>query len=122
MREKNKGNGKVAKRTRAFSVAIVVAMVLSGFGVFVSTIGSMNVEATTNAEIQSAVDNTALTFTLGGNAYWYRVTDVYYYGGDSARSGKISHNQQSWVQTTVTGPGTLKFYWKVSSEASYDFL
>jgi subtilisin-like proprotein convertase family protein len=26
------------------------------------------------------------------------------------------------MQTTVTGPGTLSFYWKVSSEANYDFL
>jgi len=26
------------------------------------------------------------------------------------------------IRTTVTGPGTLSFYWKVSSEDSYDFL
>ncbi len=26
------------------------------------------------------------------------------------------------MQTTVSGAGTVKFYWKVSSEATYDFL
>jgi hypothetical protein len=26
------------------------------------------------------------------------------------------------MQTTVTGPGTLRFYWRVSSEPNYDFL
>jgi len=26
------------------------------------------------------------------------------------------------IRTTVTGHGTLSFYWKVSSEKNYDFL
>jgi len=26
------------------------------------------------------------------------------------------------MQTTISGPGTVSFFWKVSSEASYDFL
>jgi hypothetical protein len=30
--------------------------------------------------------------------------------------------QVSWVETTVTGPGTLSFEWKVSSELDSDFL
>ncbi|MCX7914504.1 MAG: hypothetical protein N2511_07970, partial [Thermodesulfovibrionales bacterium] len=47
---------------------------------------------------------------------------VSYYGGDSAQSGAITHNQTTWVETSVTGPGILRFYWKVSSEANFDFL
>ena len=31
-------------------------------------------------------------------------------------------NQSAWLQTTVVGPGTLSFNWKVSSEADLDFL
>ncbi|MGB9635645.1 MAG: hypothetical protein ACPL1Y_00120, partial [Thermoplasmata archaeon] len=69
-----------------------------------------------------AVDNTQLTWTTGGNANWYGQTATYYSGGDAAQSGVITHNEVSYVQTTVTGPGTLKFYWKVSSEKNYDFL
>ncbi|MEW6070925.1 MAG: hypothetical protein AB1485_09930, partial [Candidatus Thermoplasmatota archaeon] len=51
-------------------------------------------------------------------------TSTYYYGGDAAQSGAITHNQNTYIQTTVksTKGGTLTFYWKVSSESGYDFL
>ncbi len=75
-------------------------------------------------EIAEAVDNAALTFTHSGNADWYKVTDVYYYGGDSARSGAIGNNSSTTIETSVTVGSTqsVKFYWKVSSEAGYDYL
>jgi vibriolysin len=75
-------------------------------------------------EIAEAVDYTSLTFTKSGSAYWSKVTDVYYYGGDSAKSGTITHNQSTTIETNVTVGSTqaVKFYWKVSSEASYDYL
>jgi len=69
-----------------------------------------------------AVDNTALSWDTGGRVDWFGQPNTYYYGSDAAQSGTISHNYDSWTQTTVTGPGTLKFYWKVSSEANWDFL
>jgi len=61
-------------------------------------------------------------FATGGDADWFYQTATYYYDGDAAQSGNIYHNQESWMQTTVSGPGALSFYWKVSSEGSYDFL
>ena len=68
-----------------------------------------------------AVDNTNLNWTIGGNANWY--PDILWdYGIEAARSGSITHSENSWIQTTVTGPGTLSFYWLVSSEASFDYL
>jgi PKD repeat protein len=75
-------------------------------------------------EIAEAVDNGSLTFTKSGNADWYKVTDVYYYGGDSARSGAIGNNSSTTIETSVTVGSTqsVKFYWKVSSEAGYDYL
>jgi PKD repeat protein len=75
-------------------------------------------------EIAEAVDNETLTFTKSGNADWYKVTDVYYYDGDAAKSGTITHNQSTTIETDVTVGSTqaVKFYWKVSSEASYDYL
>jgi len=69
-----------------------------------------------------AVDNTALTWSTGGRVDWFGQTSTYFYGSDAAQSGTISHNYDSWIQTTVTGPGTLKFRWKVSSEAGWDYL
>ncbi len=77
---------------------------------------------TANPSIGEAVDNTALQWTTGGNATWFGQSSVYYYGNDSAQSGNIGDDQNTWVQTTVTGPGTLKFYWKVSSEQKSDTL
>ena len=83
---------------------------------------SLTVNPTASVPLGEAVDNASLTWTTGGNANWYGQNTVYYYGGDAARSGAITHNQSSWIQTTVTGPGTLTFYWKVSSESGWDFL
>jgi hypothetical protein len=75
-----------------------------------------------NISLNTALDNSALTFTNGGNAGWFGQSTTSSYGGSAAQSGAISDNQSSTLQTTVTVPGTLTFYWKVSSEAGYDFL
>ncbi len=71
--------------------------------------------------LSEALD-TILSFTTGGSADWFSQTATSYYEGDAAQSGDISHNQESWMQTTVSGAGTVRFYWKVSSEAGYDLL
>ena len=72
-----------------------------------------------------AVDNEALSWTTGYDFSWFGQTETYYYGGDAAQSGHITHDQYSWLRTTVNGPGTLTFYWKVSCEVGmlpYDSL
>ncbi len=71
--------------------------------------------------LSEALD-TALSFTTGGSADWFSQTTTSRYDGDAARSGDISHSQDSWMQTTISGKGTVKFYWKVSSEEDFDFL
>jgi hypothetical protein len=63
-----------------------------------------------------------LSFTSGGSATWFYQTTTSYYDGDAAQSGDILSDQRSWMQTTVDGLRTISFYWKVSSEARYDFL
>jgi hypothetical protein len=74
-----------------------------------------------SAALSNALDTTLAVFT-GGDADWFNQNSIFYYGGDAAQSGHILHDQESWMQTTVTGPGTLRFYWRVSSEPNYDFL
>lgn len=73
-------------------------------------------------DLPTALDNTALKFTTGGSASWYGQSEYTSDGVDAARSGDISHNQESWMQTTVSGPGTVSFKWFVSSESEYDYL
>ncbi|MFB0554129.1 MAG: LamG-like jellyroll fold domain-containing protein [Phycisphaerae bacterium] len=72
--------------------------------------------------LAEALDTTALSFTTGGSADWFSQTTTSRYDGDAAQSPDISHSQDSWMQTTVSGTGTVKFYWKVSSEEDFDFL
>ena len=84
----------------------------SGFGTY-----SLGV----TTPLSGALDTT-LTITTGGDADWFGQNTTYYYDGDAAQSGPITHDKETWIQTTVTGPGTLKFRWKVSSEKDYDFL
>ncbi|MHC4500277.1 MAG: hypothetical protein ACYS21_14320, partial [Planctomycetota bacterium] len=81
----------------------------------------------------TAALETDLSFTTGGDGgdpNWFRTTDEWFgkttydpnYHRDSAQSGDISASQTSWLKTTVYTEGTIKFYWKVSSQASSDYL
>ena len=72
--------------------------------------------------IPEAVDNTTLAFTTGGSANWFGQSTTTHDGADAAQSGYIDNSQSSWMQTTVSGSGTLSFWWKVSSEEDYDYL
>ena len=69
-----------------------------------------------------ALDNYILNFTTSGDAKWVEEPTYWYYGGSAARSGGISDYQSSTLQTTVSGPGTLSFYWASSSTPFYNRL
>jgi hypothetical protein len=69
-----------------------------------------------------ALETPGAIWTSGGNAAWAGQNTTAHDSVDAAHSGTTSHNQQSWMETTVNGPGTLAFWWKVSSETGYDFL
>jgi M6 family metalloprotease-like protein len=68
-----------------------------------------------------ALDNCNLSWTTDGDAEWFGQITTTYYGGDAAQSGDISEYQSSDLHTSVTGPGTLKFYWKIGAESNFDF-
>lgn len=72
--------------------------------------------------LAEAVDLTSLAFTTGGAEAPYRQTSTYYSGSDAVETGDISDDEESWMQTSVQGAGTLTFYWKVSSQSSCDYL
>jgi hypothetical protein len=70
----------------------------------------------------SAVDEPTLVFTSGGYVPWKVDQTVFSkYGNSAGRSGAIPKGKSSWVSTTVTGSGTLKFWYKVVGQ-QYDFL
>jgi M6 family metalloprotease-like protein len=72
--------------------------------------------------LAEALDATNLTWTTDGNAMWNSQVTVTQDQVDAGVSGNIGHNQQSRVQTLVSGPGTVTFWWKVSSQATADVL
>ena len=63
-----------------------------------------------------------LIWSTGGAAPWFGQTNTSRDGFSAAQSGSILDNEESWLDATVTGPGTLNFWWKISSEAQYDWL
>lgn len=68
---------------------------------------------------------TSFEWQTGGNAPWYADNQVPAFEGSyAARSGVIYDNQSSslFLDYDVAIPDTLSFYYKVSSEANYDFL
>lgn len=73
--------------------------------------------------IGEAVDAPYLTWTTGGTSpLWTGQLAVNHDGEDAAQSGAITHSQTNWIQTTVTGPGAVSFWWRVSSEGGFDYL
>jgi hypothetical protein len=63
-----------------------------------------------------------LSWLSGGAGQWFGQTNVTHDGVSAAQSGNVLDNEESWLETTVTGPGVLSFWWKVSSEPGYDWL
>ncbi|MDC0325236.1 choice-of-anchor D domain-containing protein [bacterium] len=63
-------------------------------------------------------ETSSLIWSTGGEANWFNQSQVMHEGTDTVQSGVIDDNQVSWVESQVTGPGILSFWWKVSSESS----
>ena len=81
--------------------------------------------ASTNAEIAlaEALDTEGeLQWSTIGTPAWFGQSLVAHDGADAAQSGTISDGTAVSAQTEITGPGTLSFWWKVSSETNKDYL
>jgi len=63
-----------------------------------------------------------LSFESYGSAPWTVDAGTCRSAGGSARSGAVGHAMKSVLSAAVTGPGTLEFWWKTSSEANFDKL
>src|SRR3954469_22571503 len=78
----------------------------------------------------NALDAPELVWTTGGtggSGWVFEAQDLFggdntFDGVDSARSGVTLNGGESWLQTTVTGPGTISFWWDAYSEPDHDFL
>ena len=66
--------------------------------------------------LAEALDTSTITWTTSSSLGWTGQTNVTHDSTDAARSGAIADDKSTYVQATVTGPGVLKFWWKVSSD------
>jgi len=114
------------------SSGLVTGTPLEG-GAFTATVRATNANGTASrsvffaiadASLAVALDAPTLVFITGGDRPWRTVAEIALPRGHSAaRSGAVLDNwQTSWITTTLTGPGRLKWRWKVSSEKDYDFF
>jgi hypothetical protein len=86
-----------------------------------STSGNALLTVTT-VPLAVALDYAGPAWATYGNGGCYGQIGTTYDGVDAVQSGWITNSQISTLQTTLTGPGNLSFWWKVSSETNYDFL
>jgi hypothetical protein len=109
-----------AQLTNAGSYRVVVT---NSFGSVTSGVATLTVIPTVPLPV--ALDNNSFTWNPGTSNPWFGQTNVFHAGGTnaaSARSWFIADGQQTRLATTATGPGTLTFWWKVSSQANADYL
>ena len=72
--------------------------------------------------LPQALDNETVAWTTAGSAAWTGRAVVTHDGVDAAQSGAVNNREVSWMETQVSGPGIASFWWRVSSEAEWDWL
>jgi uncharacterized protein YkwD len=72
--------------------------------------------------LASALDITGVPLVTSGDADWRSQATVSRDNVDAAQAGRITDNQATHLDATVTGPATIAFWWKVESEQGFDFL
>ena len=72
--------------------------------------------------LSDALDTPSLTWNTSSNASWFAQSTITQDGIDAAQSPDITHAQTTSLETTLSGPGTLTFWWKVNSQPNYDKL
>jgi subtilisin family serine protease len=70
------------------------------------------------ADFAAALETTNLFWTTYGRVPWYPQNSVAHDNVDAAASSTPASddNEDSWLETEAAGPGTLSFWWKLSSE------
>ena len=81
-------------------------------------IANLAYEPVATTELGVALESEALEWETSGGNPWFGQAEVSMSGGFAAQSGNIGDSESSDLTTTVTGPGTLLFHWRASSENS----
>ncbi len=84
-------------------------IVTNRFGAVTSSIVTLTVPP----NLAEALDTSGLTWVTGGGDGWYRTTSSSHDGVDAAtcQAPGLLFPGSPWMQTTVSGPGTVRFWW-----------
>lgn len=77
-----------------------------------------------NTNLPAALNSTNLQWTTPAdrNVPWFAQNRETHDGDAAAQSGATTNNGTSTLQVYLPNPGTLSFWWKVSSEEDFDYL
>jgi hypothetical protein len=122
------GTGIAGATTNVYSIAAAQASDAGGYSVIISNFSGM---ITSTVAVLSVIPTVPLPFALNNSNLlwstdratpWYGQTTISHDGVAAAQTWGVGDNQQASLRTTVAGPGTLRFWWKVSSEPNADIL
>ena len=74
------------------------------------------VGASATISLGDAVDAPQFNWATGGDAPWFGQTNTTWDLEDAAQSGPVNSFGESWIETTIDGPGQLEFRWKLAAE------
>lgn len=70
----------------------------------------------------TALDDSIDVFYSSGDASWVSENSQSSHGGYAMQSGDLGDGGHSTINTSVVGPGSISFEWRVSSQSGFDFL
>ena len=105
------------RTTDAGAYSLIVSNV---FGSAASATATLRVIAT--VPLNYALNNSNLTWSTSTSNFWYGQASVSHDGVASAQSWPIGNSQQTSFSASPTGPGSVSFWWKVSSQTNADIL
>jgi C1A family cysteine protease len=85
------------------------------------SLGEVAYTASFQPTLAAALDATNLTWATGGDTNWFGQFATMRDGVAAAQSAPLLDGQQAWLETALTGPGSVLFWWQVSSAAG-DYL
>ncbi len=96
----------------------------NGYGSVTSSNAYLTVDT---LDLPTALNTPGLIWTTSGDAGWFAQTNQSHDGFAAAQSGLLTADQFSNVrtsilQTTITGPGTLKFWWMFEGSSTLNKL
>jgi len=121
------GNGISGAKTTSLIISNAQSARISNYSLAVSNSDGFAISSDASLTVTPllplnvALDNTN-TWTTNGAPPWVGQSIISHDGTNAARSGLIADNGSNSMQTTVIGPGTVSFWWKVSSETNNDNL